>query len=114
MEIVLSPVEVPLRKEDDGILRVGQTRVLVDLVLNAYKSGFSAEDIAEQFTAISLGQVYAVIAYYLQNQSQLDEYLAESDARADVNRREIEARQADSELRKRVIEILRVRDENQE
>jgi uncharacterized protein (DUF433 family) len=60
-----------------GTWRVTGTRVSVDSVIHAFWAGATPEEICQDFPALSLTQVYAVIAYYLSHRSALDRYLKE-------------------------------------
>ncbi len=91
--MILAPtMAVPLSMTDDGVIRVGQTRVRLDTVVYAFNEGYSAEEIVSQYPALDLSNVYAVIAYYLGNRAEVDEYIAERAKEANVVRQEIEAR----------------------
>jgi uncharacterized protein (DUF433 family) len=59
----------------DGIIRVGKTRVTLDTVVGAFNDGASAEEIAQQYPALSLAEVYGAVAYYLNHKAELDAYL---------------------------------------
>ena len=54
-------VAVPLREDPPGVFRVGQSRVLLELVLRAFNRGESAEGIVRSYPALRLADVYAVI-----------------------------------------------------
>ena len=71
-----SAIKLPLVQTPDGAVRVGKTRVTFLTVMDAYHSGAGAEEIVEQYPALDLADVYATIAYYLQNRAELDAYLA--------------------------------------
>jgi hypothetical protein len=45
-----------------------------------YRLGLTAEEIADQFGHISVGQVYAALAYYHANREEIDDDLAAEDA----------------------------------
>jgi uncharacterized protein (DUF433 family) len=47
-----------------GRLRIEGTRVTVLQIVTLYKQGESPEEIAENFPHVTLGQVYAALAYY--------------------------------------------------
>jgi uncharacterized protein (DUF433 family) len=64
-----------LEQDEAGTIRVENTRVPIDAIIAAYYEGATAEEIVERFPSISLSAVYAAIAFYLQNQNELDEYL---------------------------------------
>ena len=84
---------VPLREDPPGVFRVGNTRVLLELVLHAYQRGVSPQDIVRMYETLDLGDVFAVIAFYLAHPVEIDEYLRRCDEEADTIRRKIEASQ---------------------
>ncbi len=90
MTISIESVTVPLRVDEDGTVRVGGTRVILDLVIRAFQDGASPEEIVQAYDVLRLPDVYAVIAYYLQHQPEIDAYLAERDEEARRLRTEIE------------------------
>jgi len=67
---------VPLVKLS-GVWHVSGTRVPLDSIVFAYEQGATPEEISEQFTSVALGDLYAVIAYYLHNTDEVERYLAE-------------------------------------
>jgi uncharacterized protein (DUF433 family) len=86
-------LSVALREEPPGILRVGNSRVLLELVIHAYQQGETPEEIVEMYDTLELADVFAVIAYYLANRAEVDEYLLQCDEEADALRRRIEVSQ---------------------
>jgi uncharacterized protein (DUF433 family) len=70
---------VYVRQDESGVLRVGNTRVMLDSVVAAFHQGHSAETIAQQYPALSLEEVYGAIAYYLANQAEVGQYLRRQD-----------------------------------
>ncbi|HEY3393783.1 MAG TPA: DUF433 domain-containing protein [Lacipirellulaceae bacterium] len=58
-------VVVPLREEPAGVVRVGKSRVLLELVLRAFKSGATPEAIVQSYETLNLADVYAVLSRYL-------------------------------------------------
>lgn len=81
----------PLRTDDAGIIRVGDTRVSLEMVVRAFQTGDRPEQIAADFETLTLADVYGVIAYYLRHREAVDSYLAERDAAAAEVRSRIEA-----------------------
>lgn len=67
----------PLQEDADGALRVGDSRVLFELVIRAFQDGATPESIGQRYSTLSLPDVYAVIAYYLRHPAEVDAYLAE-------------------------------------
>jgi uncharacterized protein (DUF433 family) len=82
---------IPLRIDDDGVIRVGESRVTLDSVIDASLDGSSAEEIVEQYPTVSLPDVYTVIAYYLRHRSDVDSYLKRRRRDAEQIRRDYEA-----------------------
>jgi uncharacterized protein (DUF433 family) len=68
------------RIDEDGVYRVGGTRVMLDSVLASFRQGHSPETIRQQYPALTLEEVYGSIAYYLANSSEVDAYLARQEA----------------------------------
>jgi uncharacterized protein (DUF433 family) len=75
MTATLTTFDPPLRTDDHGTIRVGQSRVTLETVIEAFQRGTSPETIARQFPAVTLAEVYGTIAYYLQHQPEMDAYL---------------------------------------
>jgi uncharacterized protein (DUF433 family) len=92
MTMVVAAEAPPLSADASGVFRVGNSRVTLETVVGAFRDGATAEEIAEQYPAISLGQVYAVIAYYLAHTAVVDDYLQERE------RLSTEVRQANERL----------------
>src|SRR5437899_693511 len=89
------PQPVPLRTDTDGVIRVGDSRVVLDVVIEEYHNGACADEIAHNYPSLEPADVYAVIAYYLRHRQQLDSYLHSRRTAANQLRREIEAKQPD-------------------
>lgn len=93
----------PLGSGLEGVIRVLGTRVSLETVVYAFDSGSTAEEIVQQYPSLSLGNVYAVISYVLDNRQSVDEYVARRRAEADALRAEIEARWPPQGLRERLL-----------
>lgn len=93
----------PLREDLGGAIRVGPTRVTLETVIYAYKSGESPEQIVEDFDTLQLADVYSVIGYYLRHQSEVDAFLREAEAEAEAIRRKIESQPGYQEFRERLL-----------
>lgn len=83
---------IPLREDKDGTIRVGDTRVTLDVVITAFQQGHTAETIVDKFLALNLADVYVVLAYYLNHQKEVDRYMASRQEQAERLQEEIEAR----------------------
>ena len=94
---------VPLHELPDGTLRIVGTRVPLDTVLHFHLAGESAEAIHDSFPTVSLADVYACVAYYLQNRQEIDAYLARREQQAETMRAEIERRCPPDGLKARLL-----------
>jgi hypothetical protein len=83
-------VVVPLREEPPGVLRVGKSRVLLELVLGGFKAGATPEAIVQSYDTLNLADVYAVISRYLAAPEPFDAYLCVCDEQASDMRRRVE------------------------
>ena len=97
------PLPVPLRADEEGVVRVGETRVPLDAVISAFRLGETAEGIVEQYPTLRLDDVYVVIGYYLENRDAVDGYIAQREAEATRIREEIEADFDPTGLRARLL-----------
>lgn len=93
----------PLRTDSTGTVRVGNSRITLDLIVSAFLHGETAESIAEGYPSVSLGDVYAAIGYYLRHKDEVDRYLEQRRQEAEQLRREIESQPGYKELRERLI-----------
>jgi len=81
---------VPLRTDQHGAIRVGNTRVLLELVIHAYYMGETPEGIVDSYSSLTTADVYAVIGYYLANRDEIDDYVRQRDEQADQILRDME------------------------
>lgn len=77
---------IPVYQDEHGRLRVGDSRVLLDLIVYSYRQGNTPETIIEQYPSLSLDQVYFAIGYYLRHSNEVDAYLQEQEADVDALR----------------------------
>ena len=103
MTIPVEPIAVPLTATPEGGVRIGTSRVSLDSVLYHFNQGASAEDIVSGFPTLKLGDVYAVIGYYLAHQSAVDEYLASRRQHAEALRARVDAPTDKVDLRARLL-----------
>ncbi|MDQ3180975.1 MAG: DUF433 domain-containing protein [Acidobacteriota bacterium] len=103
MSIVVSTSEVKLTKTEAGVLRVGDSRVSLDTVIIAFGQGASPEQIVEDYDSLELGEVYAVISYYLQNREEVETYLARRKVEREKLRRQRESRTNPNGIREKLL-----------
>jgi uncharacterized protein (DUF433 family) len=69
----------PYIEERDGGLYVAGTRVSLDSVAIRFQEGAAPDKIAHSFPALRLSQVYGAIAYYLEHEKTINDYIAEGE-----------------------------------
>jgi len=92
----------------DDTYRVAGTRISLDSLVYLYRDGISPESMVESYPAFTLEQVHGALAYYLANQKEIDEYLAQADAVAEIQHQE--SRRDNAEL---IAKLRRMRHANQ-
>ena len=75
----IEPVTVPLREDPPGVFRVGDTRVLFEVVVQAFRCGATPETNRPPYDTLSLLDVYAVLSYCLTHREQIDDYMHSCD-----------------------------------
>lgn len=93
----------PLRMDEAGGIRIGQSRVTLDSLLAAYHAGATPEEIATQYSVLQLSDIYAVIAYYLTHCSQIDNYIESRQRDADNRRQQLAKKNNLAGLRARLL-----------
>ena len=81
----------PLYETEQGAIRVQGTRVSLDTVIACFSQGYTAEDIVRSFDTLKLRDVYAIIAYYLDNKEAVDAYIKRQEEKGEEIRRKFEA-----------------------
>ena len=94
---------VPLTQWDDGTIRVTGTRVTLDVIVNQFKLGATAEQIHDSFPAASLKDVYGAIYYYLEHTEAVDAYMHEQQKAAAETRQWVESQPGNRGLRERLL-----------
>lgn len=92
MSVTFGTLPRIVRRVEGGTLRVGNTRVSLDSVVYAFNGGQDAAEIQDSFPSLSLAEVHAAIAYYLQNKEKVDKYLAKRAAEFEKHRLENQSR----------------------
>ncbi len=103
MTITLHSDPVPLRVDNARTIRVGSSRITLDVLLADYRKGLSPEEIVRQLDSLNLADVYAALGYYHRHREEVEEYLRRRADEAESLRREIEAAQPErTELKARM------------
>ncbi len=65
----------PLWEDESGAIRIGNSRVLLELAVRAFQDGASPEVIVQRYPTLSLADIYTTIGYYLHHQQAIESYL---------------------------------------
>ncbi len=84
-------ITLPLQMDTHGAIHIRGTRVTLDTLIACYQQGDSPEAIHHGFPTVSLTDIYAVIAYYLAHQADVEAYLMQRDEDAKRIRQDVEA-----------------------
>ena len=87
----LNAEPLPLRLDEGGDVRVGNSRISLDLIVEQYENGMTPEDVVRAYDTIALADVYAVIAYYLRHRDEVRDYLKQREEQAGALRAKLEA-----------------------
>lgn len=81
----------PLRVDEGGAVRVGSSRVGLDLVVEQYENGMTPEDMVRAYDTLNLADVYGAIAYYLRHRDEVGAYLKRREGEAQALQSKIES-----------------------
>lgn len=101
--VAIQPEAPPLHIDDAGVIRVGDSRVSLDVIIESFSLGDSPETIACSYPTVTLAQVYATISYYLRHRVELNAYLEQGRRLADGIRTRIESQAGYVALRERLL-----------
>jgi uncharacterized protein (DUF433 family) len=82
-----------LKDDGKGGLRIGKSRVLLELLIQAHLEGDSPEAILRRYPTLTLADVYTVIAFNLRHPADVEEYLVRREQQAREVWERIEKRQ---------------------
>ena len=103
LTIIPENAPLPLEINIDDVVLVGKTRVTLDTVINTFIQGTTAEEIVYRYPSLKLADVYAVIAFYLNYQQEVETYLHQRQQQAQVIRKMNEAKFDPQGLRDRLL-----------
>jgi uncharacterized protein (DUF433 family) len=73
MALPLEAQKVPIQINEHGVALVGGTRVHLETLIAAFHRGETPEQVVDAFDVLSLADVFAVFAYYLNHRDEVDE-----------------------------------------
>ena len=94
---------IPLKTTQNGVILVGGTRVTLDTVVGAFVDGATPEEIVYQYPSLQLGDVYAVVGYYLHHRDEVEAYLKRREEQAQVVKLENESKFSPTGIRERLL-----------
>lgn len=94
---------LPLREDEHGIIRVSGSRVTLDSVVTLFDRGATAEEIAQCFPSLSLGDLYAVLSYVVVRRADVETYLTRRHREDDEAREDADRRSPPTGLRARLL-----------
>jgi len=105
MTILNAPLSdrVPIRMDADGVARIGNTRVRLETLVEAFHSGHAAEEILLKYPSLELKDIYAVIAFYLAHPEEIDIYIDERRRAAEAVRAEVKLKHPSQGVRERLL-----------
>ncbi len=106
MELNNFGTNLPLVTDPNGTVRVGETRVTLDSVLEAFKNGATCEEIVLQFPVLDMSDVYLVIGFYLKNRETVEKYLSTQHLDAAQVRQKVESKFPATGIRQRLLKRL--------
>ena len=84
-------LDVPLHTDENGVMRVSNTRVTLYTLIGFFNQGESPDALHAGFPTVPLADIYAVIAYYLAHREAVDAYLRQVDEEGNQMRQKWEA-----------------------
>jgi uncharacterized protein (DUF433 family) len=79
------------------------TRVSLDTIVGAFRCGATPEEIVQDYSSLKLGDVYATIAYYIQNRPAVDAYVQEQQRKGREIQQQMEAAFDPTGVRERLL-----------
>lgn len=80
----------PLRRDEGGVVRIGNSRVSLDVLVEQYENGMTPEEMVRAYDTLALADVHEAIAYYLRHGDDVRAYLKRREEEAAVLRTMIE------------------------
>lgn len=104
MNLASATVRTPFTTDTHGVVRIGASRVTLERIVRSFDAGASAEEIVMRYPTLDLADVYATIAFILNNRPEIDAYMTESEAESDRLERERKTQYPTHELKRRIRE----------
>lgn len=96
--------EPPIVETENQQFRIRGTRIGLEVIIEDYVNGDSAEEISLNYDALTLTDVYAILHYYHSYRSEVDGYIKRITEDGEAIRAEVEAQHNLAHLRSRLRE----------
>jgi uncharacterized protein (DUF433 family) len=97
-----------LTQDNQGEIRLAGHRIGLHDIVYYYNEGYSAEMLLGQFPTLSLALIHKTIAFYLENQVEVDAWVAQEEALIEHQRAAGQRVPSETELRKRLAKMQKV------
>ena len=84
-------VDRNFQEGEGGVIRVGKSRISLDLVIEQYENGMTPEELVQAYDTLTLADVQAAIAYYHQHRDNVRAYLKRRASEAQALRTNVES-----------------------
>jgi uncharacterized protein (DUF433 family) len=98
VSLILECESPPFREDESGAIRIGNSRVLLELAIREFQDGASPESIMRRYSTLSLSEIYTTIAYYLRHPQEVENYLNQREQLAETVRQKLSHTQPDLNL----------------
>jgi uncharacterized protein (DUF433 family) len=89
---VLKADPLPLHMDGHGAIRVRDSRITLDVLVDDFESGASPDEIAQSYDTLDRADVYIALAYYLHHKEELLAYFKRREEEAsEIERKLVEA-----------------------
>ena len=103
MQLPIHADPPPLSQFDDGVVRISGTRIPLERVIRSFLAGSTPEQIAQDYDALAIEDVYAVISYFLHHRGEVEVYLGAARQEARTIQDESEQVWSPAEIRARLL-----------
>ncbi|MDX2138159.1 MAG: DUF433 domain-containing protein [Chloroflexota bacterium] len=86
---------IPLRTDEEGTIRIGDTRITLETIIARFEQGDTPEQIHQGFPILERAQIYAVIGYYLDHQDEVTAYIQQQESAANEMRTDLEGQHSE-------------------
>jgi uncharacterized protein (DUF433 family) len=99
--MIETAIQTRLYRDDQGHVWIeGANTKVIQIALDRYAHGWSAEEIQAQHPHLSLAQVHAALSYYYDHQAEMDEEMERMAREAEALRVQAGSSRAEQRLRR--------------